>query len=189
MLSWLVSFRYNEPRWDVPSAEALKSPELALGICRLGEYIQLMKTDQNKKSAVFLSLFVNCKKATFQFSSFHPTAGFLGARRKWGRLKLSELLSQHVSAVCCCVIVQLSVEPKLIVVSYAHRPRSQQWALISAGCGRVAQRPPPPNSVAAKWALLGRGTAGWSKKTHGNILASILVWYLQMWVFPDPYTL
>jgi len=31
-----------------------------------------MKTDQNKKSAVFLSLFVNCKKQPFSLALFTP---------------------------------------------------------------------------------------------------------------------
>lgn len=52
-------------------------------------------------------------------------ASILGAGRKWGRLNLLDLLNQHVSAVCCCVIVQLSVR------AWAHRRRLRSASMLS----------------------------------------------------------
>lgn len=114
MLSWLVSFHCSEPRWDDSQCRGLKKSLSSFPCCGWRNTL-LMKTLRNKsQQSCIKSLCVpkgNIPTSPFQFSSFQPTAGILGARRKWGRLNLLDLLSQHVSAVCCCVIVQLSVEP------------------------------------------------------------------------------
>lgn len=114
----------------------IATPGLAIEMC-----LRAVKTTQLIKKSLWLYKKLPYPYKLHQFSSFRPTAGILEASRKWGRLNLLDLLSQHVSAVWCCIIVQLSVEPKLIVVSYVHCPCTQQWALICTGCGTVAQRP------------------------------------------------
>lgn len=112
LLTCLLSFSQSEPQMRELPVQYTQLLSVLWRRAGCGN-TQLMKSVWNKSQQSCIKSRCVPKgcitKSTLSVRLF--SVGILGACRKWGRLNLLDLLSQHVSAVWCCIIVQLSVEP------------------------------------------------------------------------------